>query len=66
VIDHDRHRRLPECRRQLGDQVGFHVNLQMPSDGSEALCECNNVVDFGTLSEVRHVMKTGTAEAGSV
>ena len=58
VVDHDRHRRAPERRRQLGDQVGLHVDLQMPADVREALAERRSPRRSRTLAEVRHVVET--------
>ncbi len=63
VVDHHRHRRAPERRRQFADPLGCHMDLQMPADIGEPRAELDHLVDRRAFAEMLHVMEAHAAEA---
>ena len=63
VVDHHRHRRSLERRRQFADAIGRHVDLQMPADLGQPRAELDDLVDRRAFAEMLHVMEAHAAEA---
>src|SRR6185312_4201972 len=57
VVDHHRRRRTMQRCRKLGDEIGFHVDLQMPAEAREALAKGDHVIDRGRLLEMPHIVE---------
>src|SRR3954463_8290709 len=63
VVDHHRHRRAGERRRELRNARPVHVDLQVPADFGEALRHAEHRIDAVALAEVAHEVEAHAAEA---